>query len=280
MRVSAFLLGAAALALGACGVAGGGSPANVMDPEVKPNFVEVAISPRCAMPRAGGSDHIGYVYTYGGGHKTPMAHAFKATGQGGEAYHKRIDLVVTRTDKPVYLLLDSYNALMWNIVAAPGAQISGVGVMSYEGSSVLGVPEGVDVGFLAFRGVSNKGCFNRDRGSALTARERAEKAFEFNGYEATSNDMRNWAQDYKNGNIWRNQWVPRTFGGTIDEYFSPRSDDGYVVYVGPKPDQPFEMPPILTVHVPDTVHPAWGTRDEVLAEFDAIARKELEALMN
>lgn len=279
MRITLFLFGVATLTLGACGDAGVGSSAKVMDPAVKPNFVEVAISPRCAMPRASSSDHIAYVYTYGGGHKTPMAHAYKATGQGGEEYHKRTDIVVTRTDKPVYLILDSYNSLMWNVVAAPGAQISGIGIMSYEGSSVSGVPEGVDVGFLAFRGVPNKKCFNRNRGSTVSVEERVRRAAE-NNYTAKASDRREWAQDLKDGVEWRNRWIPRTFGGTIDEYFDSRKESGYVVYIGDTPDQPYQMTPVRTVHVPDSVYPAWGTREEVLAEFDAIARKELEALMN
>lgn len=280
MRMTSFLIGAAASVLGACGGAGGTAPTKVMDPAVKPTFTEVAISPRCAMPRASGSDHVAYVYTYGGGHKTPMAHAYKATGQGGEEYYVRQDVVVTRTDKPVYLILDSYNAVMWNVVAAPGAEISGVGVMSYEGSSVSGVPEGVDVGFLAFRGVPNKRCFNRSKGSRMTAQERAKATFEYNGYQATSNDLIEWAEDYKDGKVWWDRWVPKTFGKRIDETFNPRKEGGYVTFVGPQPEQPYQMTPVASVHVPDSIYPAWGTREEVLAEFDAIAQAELDALLN
>lgn len=249
MRITSILFGAAALTLSACGGSGATAKQPVMDPAVKPSFVEVAISPRCAMPRASRSDHIVYAYSYGGGRKTPMAHAYKATGQAGEEYHVRQDIVVTRTDKPVYLVLDSYNAIMWNIVAAPGTKISGVSVTSYEGSSVAGVPEGTKVGFLAFRGAPSTKCYNRDR---------------------TDKD-------------WSTRWFPQTYGGRMDQGFNPRQEDGYVTYVGPTPEQPYVMAPITAetvVHVPGTVHPAWGTREEVLAKFDAIAREELEALMN
>lgn len=279
MRVTHFFFGTAALLLASCSGASGTAKTAITDPAVKPNFVEVAISPRCVMPRASSNDHIAYIYTYGGGHKTPMAHAYKAEHQTGQEFHVRSDVVVTRTDKPVYLILDSYNALMWNIVVAPGAEVSGISVMSYEGSSVTGVPEGVDVGFLAFRGVANKKCFNRDRGSTVPVEERVKRAAE-NGYTAKDSDRREWAQDLKDGAEWRNRWVPRTFGGTIDENFYPRVESGHLSYVGPRPETPVQLTPITTVYVPDSVYPAWGTRKEVLAAFDAIARAELDALLN
>ena len=279
MRITSFLIAVAALGLGACDT-GDAVKVGAMNPAVKPDFIEVAISPRCVMPRAKSGDHIAYVYTYGGGHRTPLAHAYKAAHQTGQEYHVRSDVVVTRTDKPVYLILDSYNALMWNVVAAPGARISGVSVMSYEGSSVSGVPDGVDVGFLAFRGVDNKRCFNRNKGSTVPVDERVKRAAE-NGYTATSSDRRKWAQDLKDSAEWRNRWVPRTFGGQISESLYPHQETGYVVHVGPQqPEAPYKMTPVTTVNVPDSIYPAWGTRDEVLAEFDAIARKELEALLN
>ncbi|MEM1086684.1 MAG: hypothetical protein AAGH90_03075 [Pseudomonadota bacterium] len=247
MRLTSFLIAATALGLGACD-AGDAVKVGTMNPAVKPTFKEITISPLCAMPRASRSDHIVYAYSYGGGHKTPLAHAYKATGQGGEEYHVRQDIVVTRTDKPVYLVLDSYNAIMWNVVAAPGAKISGVSVTSYEGSSVAGVPERTKVGFLAFRGAPNTKCYNRDR----TSKE------------------------------WSTRWFPQTYGGRMDQGFNPSKDDGYITVVGPQPEQPYVMTPITAetvVHVPDTVHPAWGTREEVLAKFDAIAQAELDALL-
>ncbi|MEL8055643.1 MAG: hypothetical protein AAGK66_05795 [Pseudomonadota bacterium] len=247
---------------------------------MKPAFTEVKISPRCAMPRAKSDDHIAYIRRYAGGYKTPLAHAYKAANERGTEFHKRFDVVVTRTDKPVYLILDSYDAIMWNIVAAPGAKISGIGVMSYEGSSLANLPEKTKIGFLAFRGVKEKKCFNRAQGSPLTAEESAARALEINRYEADARDMEKWRKEHELWKTYTSRWIPLTFGGQIDENLYPMRGDGDMVYVGPIPEEPFELTAVKTIHVPDSIYPAWGTRDEVLAEFDAIARKELDALLN
>jgi len=302
MTVKACALGFLALGLGACGASSSGgvdpqtpihqaqglgdvSFAQVLtaatghDPAVKPEFISHNVSPRCRMPRASSGSHMAYVYSYGGGSKSPMAHAYKATHQSGVEYHQRTDVIVTETEVPVYLVLESYNAVLWNIQLAPGAQLEGVGVLSYEGGAVSGVPEGVDVGFLAFRGVENKRCF--ERGGGMVATDiRVERAAA-NNYTATARDRQNWDAEYRAAKTWRNRWVPQTFGARFDvEIFPDGSDDYDAVLVGPVPGTPIAPTPITKVHYPDHVHVAWGYRKDVLAEFDAIARRELETLMN
>lgn len=302
MMLKACALGLMALGLGACGggSSGGVDPqtpihqaqglgdvafSQIMtsaaghDPAIKPEFVSHKISPRCRMPRASAGAHMAYVYSYGGGFRTPMAHAYKATHQSGVEYHQRTDVIVTETDAPVYLVLESYNAVLWNIQLAPGAQLQGVGVLSYEGGAVSGVPEGIDVGFLAFRGVGDKKCFKR--GGMMTPTDiRVERAAA-NNYTANASDRKKWDAEYKEAKSWRNSWVPRTFGARFDvEIFPDGSDDYDAVLVGPVPAAPIAPTSITRVHVPDHVHVAWGSRKDVLAEFDAIARRELEALMN
>lgn len=302
MTVKAYALGFLALGLGACGASssGGIDPQTPIhqaqgfgdvsfgqvlsavaghDPAIKPEFVSHTVHPRCRMPRASSGSHMAYIYSYGGGFKSPMAHAYKKAHEGSVEYHQRTDVIVTETEVPVYLVLESYNAVLWNIQLAPGAQLEGVGVLSYEGGAVSGVPEGVDVGFLAFRGVENKRCF--ERGGMMTPTDiRVERAAA-NNYTATASDRQNWDAEYRAAKTWRNRWVPQTFGARFDvEIFPDGSDDYDAVLVGPVPATPIAPTPIIRVHTPDHVHVAWGNRDEVLAEFDAIARQELEALMN
>ena len=248
-----------------------------MDPQAAPPIESIKIDKRCRMPRASRDAKIVYVYSYAGGTNSPLIHAYKSAFESGRERHGRTDIIVTETSQPVFLLLESYNSVLWHLQAAPGVEIDGVAVLSYEGSSLANGPDSRRVGFLGFRGVENHKCFKRG-GEPVPVELSVARAKE-NNYIADQSDRDEWNAKYRALMDWQGRYILQLIGGQIDEQIYRRGAGGFnAVLVGPVPETPFVGQAVTKLQVPDNLNVAWGLYEQAQQELDAIAQRELENL--
>ncbi len=253
-------------------------PKAALNPASVPVIEMVKTTTRCTLPKAGRGAMKVLVYGYSGGPRSPLFHSYKASRQSAYKRAARFDILVTETERPVYLVLASYTAVLWNLQLAPGAEIDGVSVLSYEGSAVANGPQARRVGFLGFRGAPHSKCYESgDR--PLKPETSAARAKATSGYIATSSDMARWEAEYRAARDWAGRYLPQKIGSAFDLKIYPETGYGAeVILIGPVPEQPFAGQPIHTVMVADYVNPAWGTRADAMAQLDAIAVQALEEM--
>ncbi len=248
-----------------------------MDTQVAPPIEWIKIDKRCRMPRASKNARIVYIYAYGGGSRSPLVHAYRTPFDSGRERHGRTDIIVTETSQPVFLLLESYDSVLWTLQVAPGVEIDGVAILSYEGSSLANGPDNKRVGFLGFRGVENTKCFKRG-GEPVATDLRVARAAE-NNYIAGQSDREKWNAEYRALIDWQGRYVLQLIGGQIDEQIYRGSAGRFnAVLVGPVPAEPFAGQAVTRLQVPDNLHVAWGQYEQAMQELDAIAQRELEDL--
>ncbi|MGB3627717.1 MAG: hypothetical protein WA989_17965, partial [Henriciella sp.] len=211
----------------------GGQP-NLVNSGAPTDFEFVDADPNCRMPRPSSRAKLAFVYTYGGGEKTPLQYvadsknagqlqsridrqrliagsmsdsSFEQSAMASQAaafargnsveWVTRIDVLVTETDAPVFLVLTSYNAVMWNIQTASGADIDGIIVSAYEGGAIANGVDERRTGFMGFRGAPNLSCYLKGQGQPATVETRIAGAKELNPDFDASRYRDRWAEEYK-----------------------------------------------------------------------------------
>lgn len=61
---------------------------------------------------------------------------------------QRMNVVVTETSRPVYLVLAAHDAVLYNLQLAPDVRLDGVALISSEGAALANLPQGVSAGFI------------------------------------------------------------------------------------------------------------------------------------
>ena len=258
-------------------------------------FETIEITSRCTVPRASSGAKIAYVYTYGGGRNAPVHHAF--VGEDGETdMHMRIarmpgddkmfsagsavaremealakarllrttrqlDVMVTETERPVYLVLASYDSLLWNLQLAPGARIDGVAVIAYNGGVLANGPDPSRVGFLNFRGSPHSKCYPSPQGRAVPVADRIASAKELNPDINLGSYPDQWRAELAETNNWYRRVLPRLVGGKADIVLNWANGGSFEgVLVGPVPEIRFASQPITRLQVPSHLQAVWGSR--------------------
>ena len=271
-----------------------------------PALEAVDAEPNCRVPRPSSRAKLTYVYTYGGGVKTPLqyiadgtkADAIKARmaatkavadevsrsgsfEQGALAreyagfargnaveWTNRIDVLVTDTSAPVFLVLTSYNSVMWNIQRAPGVEIDGIIVSAYEGGAIANGVDARRTGFMGFDGSPNRGCYLKGRGRSIPVEARVRAAREMNPEFDVASYRDRWQAEYRAGIDFYRMELPRRFGKAPDRVLADAAGEGFkAVLVGPVPQEPFEQQPITRLQVPSYIAPYWGTRSGAFDYF-------------
>lgn len=271
-----------------------------------PAFETVDADETCRMPRPSSGAKVAYVYTYGGGVKTPLqyiadggnAEAIKARMEMTRAVAKevsrtgsfeqqaiageyakfargnavewttRIDVLVTDTSAPVFLVLTSYNSVMWNIQRAPGVEIDGIVVSAYEGGAIANGVDERRTGFMGFDGSPNRSCYLKGRGRPVPVEDRIASAREMNPDFEAARYREQWQAEYRAGMDFFRMDLPRRFGKAPDRVLAnARGETFKAVLVGPVPDMPFEQQPITRLQVPSYIAPYWGTRGGAFEYF-------------
>lgn len=272
---------------------------NLVNAAVPAVFEAVDAQPACRMPRPSQNAKIAYAYTYGGGPKTPLHYiadganaeeiaerirltkevAKQVAGQAsfeqaalargaasfarGNAIESasRVDVLVTETDAPVFLVLTSYNAVLWNIQTAPGAKIDGVILNAYEGGAIANGADKRRTGIMGHRGAPNSSCRWKPRGRAIPTEERIAGALSLNENFNPDDYRERWDREYREDSIFFSQELPITLGQRPTWILNDAKGGAFqAVLVGPVPEAPFEQQPITKLQIPSYVAPYWGPK--------------------
>ena len=254
----------------------------------------------CRTPTASANARAAYVYTYGGGVRTPMHHvSIKDTPEAAaerdqkrrEAASKlkaqtkpmsqkamrkeamafaegntvessrQIDVLVTETDAPVFLYLTSYDSVLWNIQRAPGVTIDGIVVNSYDAGVIANGVEADRTAFISFANSPNKTCYVGGKGRAVPVEERVAAARKLNPSIDLRTRKEQWDEEYRDTRRFFRTNV-RSLIGKHPEWIlnDARKGSFQAVLVGSAPAEPFQAQPIGRLQMPSHIIPYWGTR--------------------
>jgi len=283
-----------------------GTPA--LSPNAMPaQFEAVRTSSSCRTPKPGHGARVAYVYTYGGGNSVPVHHVnFEDTPEAaaerrrelqarkqerksepkslmqsavereaigfaaGNAVEmsRQVDVLVTETDAPVFLYLMSYGSILWNIQRAPGVEIDGIVINSYDAGVIANGVDAKRTGFISFANSPNSKCYVSGRGRAIPPRERVEAAKKMNPDLDLSSYKKQWDAEYRENQVFFHSDLPRLIGARPDWVINDaRGGKFQAVLVGPVPAAPFEAQPVTRLQVPSTITPFWGTRKDAFRTF-------------
>lgn len=269
-------------------------------------FETVDAEPNCRMPRPSRDAKVAYVYTYGGGVKTPLqyiadgedaaliaermaltkevakqvareggfiegaiAREFAGFAKGNSVeWATRVDVLVTETEAPVFLVLTSYNAIMWNIQLAPGAEIDGVVVSGYEGGAIANGVSPRRTGFMGFDGSPNRSCRLEGRGKPVPSDVRIAGAKDLNPDFDPRGYKERWDAEYRDGQKFFSVDLRQKIGKAPTWLLNnARGGTFQAVLVGPVPTLPFQQQPVTRLQIPSYVAPYWGTRKGAFQYF-------------
>ena len=269
-------------------------------------FEAIDAEPNCRMPRPSQVSKVAYVYTYGGGVKTPLqyiadgedaeliaarialtkevakevareggfiegaiAREFAGFAKGNSVeWANRVDVLVTETEAPVFLVLTSYNAILWNIQLAPGAKLDGVVVSAYEGGAIANGASARRTGFMGFDGSPNRSCRLDGRGKPVPSADRIASAKDLNPDFDPQGYKERWDAEYRDGLKFFAVELRQKIGKTPTWVLNDaRGESFQAVLVGPVPDAPFQQEPITRLQIPSYIAPYWGTRKGAFQYF-------------
>lgn len=267
-------------------------------------FEKIATTTNCRRtPRPSSNARAAYVYTYGGGKSVPAHHVnFEDTPElaaerrkmlqamkrdpktrpntavqkaamrfaAGNAVEQaqRVDILVTETEAPVFLYLASYDSVLWNIQRAPGVEIDGIIVNSYNAGIVA---NGVDAGrtaFISFANSPGKDCYVKGQGRAVPAEERVAAAKARNPSIDLRNYEKQWRDEYRHNMKFFRSELPRLMGARPEWILNDAKGGSFdAVLVGPAPAAPFAEHPVTKLQIPSHTTPFWGTRQDAMKNF-------------
>ena len=259
----------------------------------------IRTSTSCRTPKASAGARAAYVYTYGGGVRTPLHHINRkntpeeieerrrmirerkenaktamqreALGMAiGNAVEnsRQVDILVTETEAPVFLYLTSYNSVLWNIQRAPGVKIDGIVVNSYNAGAIANGVEASRTGFISFANSPGNDCYIGGQGRAITVDERVASARKLNPNVDLRHYKAQWAEEYREANRFFRIEVKKLIGKRPEWILNnARGGKFNAVLVGPAPATPFEAQAITRLQIPSHITPFWGTRKNAYKAF-------------
>ncbi|MEM8616427.1 MAG: hypothetical protein AAGF20_05780 [Pseudomonadota bacterium] len=254
--------------------------AGIEKTQAQPDLIPVKLDRRCRLPKASRNARIVFVSGHTGGRKSKgLLTAYKdAKTRDYLSYqgHAPINLVVTDTSQPVFIVIGARSQNMWTLQTAPGVKIDGVILSAKHGASVANLPDEAKIGFVMGKGSPQKCAFEFTKAihpdELIAANKRVS-------YQPTAQDLQRYERSYRDKLKWFKTTFPKKYGGEISEQIHSSASQGFGgVLIGPVPDTPFEAAPVTRVHYPEHMNVAWGTREEATAQLDAYAQAALEAL--
>ena len=179
-----------------------------------------------------------------------------------------MDVLVTETEAPVYLVLTSYNAILWNIQLAPGAQIDGIVVSAYEGGAIANGTSARRTGFMGFDGSPNRSCRLDGRGKPVPTEVRIAGAKDLNPDFDPRGYKERWDAEYREAQKFFAVDLRQKIGKAPTWLLNDaRGGSFQAVLVGPVPSEPFAQQPVTRLQIPSYVAPYWGTRKGAFKYF-------------
>lgn len=139
------------------------------------SFSPVVLDASCRLPRPSSIAEVTFIEIYGGrvelplhfidipyeGERLPQESQTRSQGIGikHSSQVKRVDVFITDVQRPVYLLLSSYEATLWVLYVSEKVNVEGVAVVGHEGQAITNVPPNTKVGFVV-SGPPQRECWN------------------------------------------------------------------------------------------------------------------------
>ncbi len=220
-----------------------------------PSGIEAVLpTMNCRLPLPRRNAKLVYVKSYLGGVNTPMSVTRESHEQ---KMFKRVDVLVTATDKPVFLVLGSYQPVAWHVQTAPGVRIDGVISNGYYGSVIFNGADERRTAILSFHS-PDRNCILRltdfPRSPALI-----EKSLRDQGStrHITAQNKRIWQAEYKK--------AKENYDADIRKHLKRRPDISIetfhktaAVLVGPRPSVPFEQKSLHKMQILAGDEYTWG----------------------
>ena len=239
----------------------------------------------CQMPKASKSAKVVSITAYEGPNEYSGPLFFASKVKGIDLKPVRVlsqsagiaHIIVTDTEQPVYLSLASHDSVLWRVHTAPGVQIDGVSVMSYEpsGLMVAGLPAH-RIGFIdrsdgdefkehqSYSKRYNK-CWKSPQ--RYTNAKAIGKKNTSTGYVYSRQDLERFKareQSYKDWLFWQRQYI-----GHLNADMGAYRVEAALIGPAPAPGQQLQpTPPSTPVYVAkDGFEPFWGTRAAAYAQY-------------
>ena len=177
---------------------------------------------------------------------------------------KQVDVFVTETEQPVYLVLAAYNETIWSLQIAAGARLDGVSVIGHESQALAHAPEGARVGFAVVDNSPQLSCVELPQRPVTDSWEALEKLDDKRvgrGFRKTVDEAREQHYRFRD-------WLRARVGDpdrTLDAYRTAH------VLIGPRPATPLRYRRLTGTQLAFTPNstPVWGDRGDAA---DAIYR--------
>jgi len=228
--------------------------------QAEPSYSVHPLSSACATPRPSPGAKIAYITVYGRGHDSAL---WRVSEQGPMVAIENVgnaNVVITETERPVFLFVSSYDGDLWNIHLAPGAKLDGVVVSSYDPAFVAADIPRARAGFLQFRDSPNRKCYRRVT-RPFTVNEAVANVRP--GYKVTAEDRKRYAQAAREARS-SMTWAAQRFGRP-DVHFAnqlPTGENAQSYLIGPVPDKPVRAQPISQIIHSGTNDLFWGSTRE------------------
>lgn len=115
-------------------------------PKSAPARIEPLDTSSCLMAKPAPGALVRHVIVERGAGEPPLFQIGAGGPAGADADRLRIvNVAITETSAPVHLVLASESTVIWNLLPAPGAAISGIAAVSGGGVGIAGSPPGIEV---------------------------------------------------------------------------------------------------------------------------------------
>ena len=181
---------------------------------------------------------------------------------------RQIDVLVTETDAPVFLYLTSYDSVLWNIQRAPGVEIDGIVVNSYNAGAIANGVDAARTGFISFDNSPTRKCYIGGQGRAIPVEERIASAKRLNPDFDPRRYKAQWEQEYRDATRFFRQDVKKLSGKRPQWILNDARGSAFnAVLVGPAPATPFEAQAVNRLQIPSHITPYWGGRKDAYKAF-------------
>jgi hypothetical protein len=241
-------------------------------------FKPVALDPSCRLPRPSRAAEVTSIQIYQGaldlplhfvpieekevtkeneeteedeGRKKPLIKRWKSTHRKKSPV-KKVDVYVTETRHPVYLILSAYSRTLWVLHLAEKVQLDGVAIVGNEAQALAHLPESARVGFVTQNPIQ-AACYElvaRPVDETWTSLPRMKDKRSGKTWRKVIGDAREEQRKFR---IWL-QWRIDSPDTVITAYSTSH------VLVGPKPKIRLHQRPLAEttiLHTPQ-IKPLWG----------------------
>lgn len=239
-----------------------------------PARFEAASLSSCELPRPSEDAKVILVELYGGNNELPLYFVSGKEVAGVASYIEQtgerpsldsmmksnaadqIDILITETAQPVYLVLTAYDEIVWSLHLAEGAKLDGVSVIGDEAQALAHVPEGTPTAIVVLDQSPQRSCVVSpqnpvtDSWKALKALNRKHGG---DGFRRTIDKAERAHQAFRN-------WLqPRV--GSVDLSLSAYQTSH--VLIGPMPSAPIPYRPLTdaVIAYSPSASPIWADED-------------------